>query len=81
VVEDSGIGVAAATSAGLTTIVTVSSFTAGEDFSGAALVVDHLGDPGLPLTVIAAPAGVRPEGMVTTGDLTALLATHQEEPR
>lgn len=81
VVEDSGIGVAAATAAGLTTIVTVSSFTAADDFSGAALVVDHLGDPGLPLTVIAAPAGVRPEGTVTPADLERLLATNQEEAR
>ncbi len=81
VVEDSGIGVAAATAAGLTTIVTVSSFTADDDFSGAALVVDHLGDPGLPLSVIAAPAGVRPEGSVTPADLERLLATNQEEAR
>ena len=81
VVEDSGIGVAAATVAGLTTIVTVSSFTAADDFSGAALVLDHLGDPGNPLTVAATPRGVRPEGMVTVGDLEQLLATHQEEAR
>jgi HAD superfamily hydrolase (TIGR01509 family) len=81
VVEDSGIGVAAATTAGLTTIVTVSSFTAEEDFTGAALVLDHLGDPDLPLTVIAAPAGVRPTAMVTVDDLQALLAHHQEETR
>jgi HAD superfamily hydrolase (TIGR01509 family) len=81
VVEDSAIGVAAARAAGLTTIVTVSSFTAGEDFDGAALVVDHLGDPGSPLTVIAAPAGVRPQAMVTVADLEQLLATHQEETR
>jgi len=81
VVEDSGIGTTAATTAGLTTIVTVSSFTADEDFTGAALVLDHLGDPDLPLTVIAAPAAVRPSGMVTVRDLEALLAHHQEETR
>ena len=80
VVEDSGIGVAAATAAGLTTIVTVSSFTEGEDFSGAALVVDNLGDRGRPLKVIAAPGGIRPEAMVTLSDLAQLLATNQEEP-
>ncbi len=81
VVEDSGIGVAAARGAGLTTIVTVSSFTGDDDFTGAALVLSHLGDPGDPLTVIAAPAGVRPDGMVTEGDLELLLATNQEETR
>lgn len=80
VVEDSGIGVASARTAGLTTIVTISSFTAADDFDGAALVLDHLGDPATPLTVIAAPAGVRPEGMVTVSDLEDLLAMTQEEP-
>lgn len=74
VVEDSAIGVASARAAGLTTLVTVSAFTAEEDFSGAALVVDHLGDPGEPLSVLAAPAGVRPDGMVTVDDLEHLLA-------
>jgi beta-phosphoglucomutase-like phosphatase (HAD superfamily) len=81
VVEDSGIGVAAARGAGLTTIVTVSAFTAADDFAGAALVLSHLGDPGNPLTVISAPAGVRPEGMVTAEHLEQLLATNQEETR
>ena len=78
VVEDSGIGVAAARAAGLTTIVTISSFTAGEDFTGAALVVDHLGELDQPLSVVAAPAGVRPVGMVTVSDLEDLLATNPE---
>jgi HAD superfamily hydrolase (TIGR01509 family) len=81
VVEDSGIGVAAARGAGLTTIVTVSAFTAADDFTGASLVVSHLGDPGDPLAVIAAPAGVRPDGMVTADHLEQLLATNQEETR
>jgi HAD superfamily hydrolase (TIGR01509 family) len=78
VVEDSAIGLRAARAAGLTTIVTISSFTAGEDFSGAALVVSHLGDPDNPLEVVAAPAGVRPVGMVTLSDLEDLSATNQE---
>lgn len=78
VVEDSGIGLAAARAAGLTTIVTVSSFTAEDDFTGAALVLDHLGDPDTPLTVRSAPAGVRPSGMVTTTHLDRLLNTSEE---
>jgi HAD superfamily hydrolase (TIGR01509 family) len=81
VVEDSGIGVAAARGAGLTTVVTVSTFTTEDDFSGAALVLSHLGDPDNPLTVIAAPAGVRPQRMVTVSDLERLLPTNQEETR
>lgn len=78
VVEDSGIGVQASVAAGLTTIVTVSAFTAEDDFSGAAVVLSHLGDPGDPLTVISAPAGARPDGMVTVATLTQLLATTKE---
>ena len=83
VVEDSGIGVAAAVAAGLTTVVTISSFTAGDDFTGAALVLSDLGDPGAPFTVPAAPAGVHPTGMVTLDDLAALItaADSQEEPQ
>ncbi|HEY3337806.1 MAG TPA: HAD-IA family hydrolase [Propionicimonas sp.] len=81
VVEDSGIGVAAARGAGLATIVTVSSYTVEDDFTGAALVLSHLGDPDNPLTVIDAPAGLRPDGMVTADDLEHLLATNQEETR
>lgn len=78
VVEDSGIGVQASVAAGLTTLVTVSAFTAADDFAGAAVVLDHLGDPDDPLTVISAPAGVRPEQMVTVATLTQLLATTKE---
>ena len=80
VVEDSGIGVAAAVAAGLTTVVTVSSFTGDDDFSGAALVLSDLGDPAAPPTVHAAPAGVVPSGMVTLDDLRALITTaHRQE--
>jgi beta-phosphoglucomutase-like phosphatase (HAD superfamily) len=78
VVEDSGIGVQAAVAAGLTTIVTVSAFTAEDDFTGAAVVLSHLGEPDDPLTVISAPAGVRPDRMVTVATLTHLLATTKE---
>ena len=73
VVEDSGIGVAAAVAAGLTTVVTVSSFTADDDFTGAALVLSDLGDPGAPPTVLAAPAGYTPSGFITLDDLTVLI--------
>ena len=44
VIEDSGNGVQAAVAAGLRTLVTVSSYTADEDFTGASLVVSSLGD-------------------------------------
>ena len=44
IVEDSGIGLGAAKAAGIACIVTKSSYTAGEDFTGAAMIVDELGD-------------------------------------
>ena len=44
VVEDSANGLRAALGAGLRTVVTVSSYTADEDFTGASLVVSSLGD-------------------------------------
>ncbi|MFV0406867.1 MAG: HAD-IA family hydrolase [Propioniciclava sp.] len=77
VIEDSGIGVSAATAAGLTTVVTVSSYTADDDFTGAALVLSDLGDPGSPPAVLATPADLAPTGFVTLADLTALMAKEQ----
>ena len=45
VIEDSNNGLRAALAAGMVCIVTTSSFTRGEDFTGAARVVTELGDP------------------------------------
>jgi HAD superfamily hydrolase (TIGR01509 family) len=53
VVEDSGQGLLAARRAGCATLITVSGFTAGDDFTGAALVVDSLGDEAHPARVLA----------------------------
>lgn len=52
VVEDSGVGLTAARAAGLTTVVTVSTFTATDDFTDAALVLPDLG--GVTFTDLAA---------------------------
>lgn len=53
IVEDSGIGLGAAKAAGIACIVTKSSYTAGEDFTGAAMIVDELGDdPGVTLETL-----------------------------
>jgi HAD superfamily hydrolase (TIGR01509 family) len=52
IVEDSGIGLGAATAAGISCIVTKSSYTAGEDFSTADLIVEELGaDPATGVTL------------------------------
>jgi HAD superfamily hydrolase (TIGR01509 family) len=43
--EDSENGLRSSVGADLTTIVTVNGYTANHDFAGAALVLDHLGEP------------------------------------
>ena len=51
-IEDSELGVAAAVAAGITTVVTTNANTAHEDFDRAQLVVDTLGEPDAPATVL-----------------------------
>ncbi len=43
--EDSRNGLLSSTSEGICTVITVNDYTAHEDFTGAVLVVDHLGEP------------------------------------
>jgi len=59
IVEDSHIGVGAAVAAGISCLVTKSSYTAEEDFTGAKMIVEELGDDA--------------EGGVTLDTLTSLL--------
>lgn len=78
VVEDSGNGVEAAVAAGLRTLVTVSSYTRDEDFTGASLVVSSLGDDTEPAEVIADPLGLAPGPVIGLTDLSRIL--EQERP-
>ncbi|HAZ43146.1 MAG TPA: phosphatase [Cyanobacteria bacterium UBA11369] len=57
VIEDSHHGLLASTGASLPTIVTFNDYTQGHDFSGALLVVNHLGEPELPCNVVAGEIG------------------------
>lgn len=52
VIEDSHHGLQAALGAGLKTIVTVNNYTQNQDFTGASLVVSHLGEPNQPCKVL-----------------------------
>lgn len=52
VVEDTESGLASARAAGLKTIITVNRTTRGQNFEGAELVVDQLGEPGQPCEVL-----------------------------
>jgi beta-phosphoglucomutase-like phosphatase (HAD superfamily) len=56
VIEDTEAGLASATAAGLTTVITVNGATRNQDFNGAVLVVDQLGEPGRPFEVLAGDA-------------------------
>ncbi len=51
-VEDSGVGLQAATAAGISTIITHNPNTDEDDFSQAAMVLDSLGEPGAPAAVV-----------------------------
>jgi len=73
VIEDSRNGLLAAHAAGLSCVVTVSDYTATEDFTEAALVVSSLGDPGRPMTVITNRTTASPRGYITLTDLEAIL--------
>ena len=76
VVEDSANGLRAALGAGLRTIVTVSSYTADEDFTGASLVVTSLGDlPDDPAVVLSDPHGLAVDGQVELSHVEHLLHT------
>jgi HAD superfamily hydrolase (TIGR01509 family) len=81
-IEDSRNGMLAAVGAGLRCLVTVSSYTQGEDFSEAVLVVTSLGDPGEPTRVLANRTTARPGDVITLEDLRACLRapTPQEVP-
>jgi len=82
VVEDSRNGLIAARGAGLATIITVSSYTVREDFSGAALVVSSLGDPPQePAKVIADPLSLGVRDVVRLSTLEKILARNAEEGR
>ncbi len=56
-IEDSYQGLEAACQLGLKTVVTVNEYTQNQDFSGAILVLNHLGEPEQPFSVLAGDAG------------------------
>ena len=73
VIEDSRNGLLAAVGAGLRCLVTVSSYTAEEDFSEAVLVVSSLGDPDEPAQCSRTAARPSPADHITLDDLRACL--------
>ena len=57
VFEDSEHGLESAVQVGLPTVVTIHDYTRMQNFSTAALVLDHLGEPDYPFRAIAGPVG------------------------
>jgi len=55
--EDSDNGVLSSSGAGIETVVTVNDYTRQQEFAGAAIVVDQLGEPGAGFEVIVGDAG------------------------
>ena len=74
VIEDSQNGLRAALGAGLRTVITVSQYTRTHDFSGASLVVDHLGEPDAPAT--ASQGSLNPSRIIDLNLLESLLTTN-----
>ena len=58
--EDSRNGLASATAAGLKAVITISSYTSGQDFTGALAVADSLGEPEASMTMLAGDANGQP---------------------
>ncbi len=50
--EDSRNGILSSLSANLTTVITTNGYTAEDDFSGAAIVLDQMGEPNAPFTLL-----------------------------
>ena len=72
-VEDSHVGVCAALAAGIATLVTVSDYTAREDFTGAAAVLSSLGDSA---RIARSISGIAPRnGLVDLEFLRAIQAS------
>jgi HAD superfamily hydrolase (TIGR01509 family) len=70
-VEDSHIGLRASLEAGVRTLVTVSTYTAGEDFSGAVAVLSDLGEREAPARTLAGSGP--PAGFVDVAYVRALV--------
>jgi HAD superfamily hydrolase (TIGR01509 family) len=69
--EDTALGLSAARAAGLTTIVTPSTYSERENFLGARAVLTGFGDTAKPSKALAGPQP--PDGLVTVAYLRALL--------
>lgn len=75
--EDSQMGLEAATAAGIAAVVTINRDTLEQNFSEAALVVSSLGEPGAPTRVLKGHLDGLP--WVTLDSLRAALTDHEQQ--
>ena len=75
--EDSANGLKSALAAGVDVLITVNQFTDQQDFSGAAVVLDHLGEPDSPCHMLQ--GCLQPGPFVDTEYLRRLHAACQED--
>jgi HAD superfamily hydrolase (TIGR01509 family) len=73
-IEDSEVGVAAARGAGLACLAVRNGYTLDHDFALADLVVEDIGGPGVPATVVANPHGIDVGHMIGVDTLRRLRA-------
>jgi len=76
-IEDSANGLRSARDASVDALITVNRYTEDHDFSGAALVLDHLGEAGQPCRVLTGE--LDPGGLVDTAFLLQLHAHCQAQ--
>lgn len=69
-IEDSLNGLLSARAAGVDALITVNPYTAQQDFDGALAVLDHLGEPGMPCSLLAGSCA--PDNMVDAAYLVEL---------
>jgi HAD superfamily hydrolase (TIGR01509 family) len=79
-IEDSRNGLLSAHEAHLPVVITVSEYTAREDFSEALLVVDSLGEPEMPSRVLASRTGRTIGNFVSLEDLEAVVRVWRGPP-
>jgi len=74
VIEDSSVGIGAASAAGITVLATINEYTKDEDLSRAEVVVNCLGEVGgQPTSRLRGPLDFARDGLVRIGDCESLL--------
>jgi len=74
--EDSYNGVVAATCINIPTLITSNNYTAEDDFTGAMIVLDSLGDEEVPCNVLSSQIDTKIDGMVNLDTLIEMHKTY-----